>query len=197
MRKGEATRTRIVDAATRLAAVRGLTAVSLADVAEAVGLSKSGIFKHFESKEDMHMAVVETVMRRFRDFVFAGVAEMPPGRAPVEAMFDNWLAWGETEWRETGCPVMQLSVELDDQPGVLRDMMQAELRAFREAAVGQVRRLREPPLSEDEAQSTYFQMKSFILGQLDARRMMGDRNTPNTARAAFNVLLDRQGPAAA
>ena len=65
MRKGAATRARIVEEAGRLASVRGLGAVSLNDLAEAVGLSKSGVFKHFEDKEALHLAVLEAAVQRF------------------------------------------------------------------------------------------------------------------------------------
>lgn len=191
MRKGEATRARIVDAAARLAAVRGLTVVSLADVAEVVGLSKSGLFKHFESKEDMHMAVVQSVLDRFRDSVRKPAESHAPGRDRLETVFDRWLHWCDGEWGESGCPITQLSVELDDQPGPLRDYLQKRLRSFREAMVQEFQAVRDPPLAKAEAEAAYFQMKSFILGHSDARRMMGDADAVRTARAAFEALLDR------
>jgi AcrR family transcriptional regulator len=197
VKKGEATRARILEEATRQAALRGLKGVSLNDVAEAVGLSKSGLFKHFESKEDMHLAVVELVTDRFREWIWAPAAERTPGRARLEAVFDNWLRWGEEEWAESGCPIMQLSVELDDQPGPPRDLLHKQLQNFRKTVTREFVRLREPRLSDAEAQAAYFQMKSFILGHSDARRMMGDSDARQSARAAFDALLDRTARAAA
>jgi AcrR family transcriptional regulator len=198
LRKGEATRGRIIDSAARLAAVRGLTVVSLGDVAEVVGLSKSGLFKHFESKEDMQMAVVETVMERFGDFVWRPAETRPPGRGRLETVFERWLHWCESEWAESGCPINQLTVELDDQPGPPRDYLHKGLRAFRTAVIREFQALRDPPLGEAEAKAAYFQMKSFILGLSDARRMMGDADAERSAKAAFEALLDRTArPAAA
>jgi AcrR family transcriptional regulator len=197
LRKGDATRGRIIDAAAHLAAVRGLAAVSLNDVAEAVGLSKSGLFKHFASKEDMHLAVVEAVLDRFRDFIRTPAQALPPGRPRLEAIFDSWLRWSENEWAESGCPVNQLSIEFDDQPGPVRDLLQARLTVFRDAMVAEFQALRDPPLSRAEAQAAYFQMKSFIFGHSDARRMMGDADAARTARAAFQALLERTAKAAA
>jgi AcrR family transcriptional regulator len=133
--------------------VRGLTAVSLGDVAEVVGISKSGLFKHFESKEDMHMAVVEMVTDRFRDFVWAPAETRPHGRGRLEVSFERWLRWCESEWAESGCPIHQFSIELDDQPGPLRDRLQKSLKAFRKTCVREIEQLREPPLSEAEAQA--------------------------------------------
>lgn len=197
MRKGDATRARIIEAAARQAAIRGLAAVSLNDVAEDVGLSKSGLFKHFTSKDDMHIAVVETVLDRFRDFVRTPAQALPPGRPRLEAIFDNWLRWGENEWADSGCPVNQLSIEFDDQPGPVRDLLRARLGTFRDAVLAEFQALRDPPLAKAEAQAAYFQMKSFIFGHSDARRMMGDTDAGRTARSAFQALLDRTAKAAA
>ena len=69
MLKGEATRQRILDEAARQAALKGLTGLSLGDLAEAVGLSKSGLFKHFDSKEAMQLALVDQVLEHFSAFI--------------------------------------------------------------------------------------------------------------------------------
>jgi AcrR family transcriptional regulator len=197
MRKGEATRLRILDEAARQAALRGLTAVSLGDLAEQIGLSKSGLFKHFDSKEAMQHAVVEQVMDQFSAFVWRPARELPHGRARLERVFDLWLDWAESEWPKSGCPITAFSTELDDQPGELRDVFQGRLQAWRKTMVREIRALREPPLSEAEAQAAYFQMKSFVLGHSDARRMMGDADARRSAHAAFDALLDRTSRIAA
>lgn len=191
MRKGEATRSRIVDIAAREAATRGLMAVSLGDVAEAVGLSKSGIFKHFESKDAMQLAVVEACLDKFTETLLGPAERLAAGRPRLEAVFDAWLHWAERQWPDCGCPINAFSTELDDQPGPLRDLMRARLGVFRDTLISEFRRLREPPLTEAEAKAAYFQMKSFILGHSDARRMMGDADAERSALAAFDALLDR------
>ena len=196
MRKGESTRRRILEEAARQAAARGLTAVSLADVADAIGLSKSGLFKHFDSKEAMQMAVIALVMSRFEAFVWDAVKDQPHGVEWLNTVFERWLAW-EEEWPGAGCPVNSFIKELDDQPGPLRDDLRERLQAFRTRAIGEMRRIAEPPLSEDEARAAYFQMRSFVLGHSDASRMMGDADARAAARAAFQTLLERTVPAAA
>lgn len=143
MRKGEATRSRIVDIAAREAATRGLMAVSLGDVAEAVGLSKSGIFKHFESKEAMQLAVVEACLEKFTATIWTPAAALPAGRRRLEVVFDAWLHWGERQWPDSGCPINAFSMELDDQPGPLRDLLQKRLRAFRKTMVHEFQALRD------------------------------------------------------
>jgi AcrR family transcriptional regulator len=197
MRKGDATRLRIVGEAARQAAQRGLADVSLSDVADAVGLSKSGLFKHFESKEAMQLAVVAKVMDHYVDFIWTPASTRPAGRARVEAVFERWLDWAETEWPQSGCPVIAMSVELDDQPGALRDDFHARLQAWRRRLIDEFRCLRAPPLSVAEAQAAYFQMRSFVLGHSEARRMMGDADARKSAFAAFHALLERTSAQAA
>jgi AcrR family transcriptional regulator len=197
LRKGEATKLRILEEAARQGARRGLTAVSLADVADAIGLSKSGLFKHFDSKEAMHLAVLELVIARFTDFLLSPTRALPAGRPRLELLFQRWLDWGDAEWPDSGCPIHTFSIELDDQPGPLRDYLRIGLRAFRVQVLAEFMALRDPPLSEAEAQAAYFQMKSFILGHSDARRMMGDVDARRSAVAAFDALLDRTSRLAA
>jgi len=197
LRKGEATRARIVGEAARQAALRGLTGVSLADLADAIGISKSGLFKHFESKDDLHLAVVESVTERFTDMIWRPAQPLAPGRARLEVIFDRWLYWCEDEWPDSGCPINAFSIELDDQPGPLRDRLRKGLEGWRKTLLREFTLLRDPPLSEAEAQAAYFQMKSFILGHSDSRRMMGDADAKRSAKAAFEALLDRTSRAAA
>lgn len=197
MRKGEATRIRIVEEAARQAALRGLGAVSLADIADAVGLSKSGLFKHFDSKEAMELAIVEYVTLLFTEMTWRPAESLPTARERLARIFELWLDWEDKQWAEGGCPLMAFSVELDDQPGPVRDLLQKRLQQWKRTLVRQFQQLREPPLSEAEAQAAYFQMKSFALGHLDARRIMGDNDARRSAQAAFEALLDRTARAAA
>ena len=197
MRKGDATRERIVAEAARQAAQRGLADVSLADVADAVGLSKSGLFKHFESKEAMQLAVIDRVMARYLEFIWGDADALRPGRPRLEAVFERWLDWAENEWPESGCPVIALTVELDDQPGPLRDHFHARLQLWRQRLTDEFRALRTPPFPAADAQAAYFQMRSFVLGHSEARRMMGDVDARKSAFAAFHALLDRTAAQAA
>lgn len=197
MKKGDATRLRVLETAARQAAQRGLLAVSLGDVAEGVGLSKSGLFKHFESKEAMQHEILDLVLDRFDAFLYQPALSLPPGRHRLEMIYDRWLDWGETLWADSGCPLHTFSIELDDQPGSLQDHFRARLKVWRDKVTDEFQRLRDPPLSRDEANSAYFQMKSFLLGHGEARRMMGDHDARGAAVAAFQALLDRTARMAA
>lgn len=189
MKKGEATRLRILDEAERQAATRGLSTVSLNDVADAVGLSKSGLFKHFDSKEAMQMAVLDHAANRFVELVWQPNEHLPAGRRRLEGIFENWLDW--TDATRGGCLLAAASVELDDQPGPLRDLLQFRLQRWHRTLTREMQALRDPPVPELEARGAAYQMKSFMLGQADAARFLDEPESRAVARTAFHALLDR------
>ena len=196
LRKGEATRRRIVEAALQEAAQRGLGTLSLGDLARRAGLSKSGVVKHFRRKGSLELAVVEEATRRFAEVVRSPADRHPPGRQRLQGVFDGWLRWEDEVWRLTGCPLKALSTDLDDQPGPARDLLKARLAEFRTAVAAEIRRLRDPPLTEAEARTAYFELRSYFLGYSDARRMMGDEYAQKQLIASFEALLDRAAGAA-
>lgn len=191
MRKGEATRARIVDEAARQASIRGLRAVSLADLAVGVGLSKSGVFKHFEDKDDLQMAVLRATVRRYLALIWAPALQEPAGRQRVSVIFDRWMDWVELESGPGGCLIMQASREFDDQPGPIRDYLKECHVSWQRLMAGELKAAASPPLSEQAAIQAAFDMKSYILGFAEQRRLMDDQNSRTWARAAFDTLLAR------
>ena len=195
--KGAATHARLIDEAMTQVTVRGLAAVSLQDVAGAAGVSKSAVLKHFQSKEALQTEVVDAMIERFKAAVWDPAEPLPAGRERLDRIFQGELDWIDGEDRPGGCPLKAAAIELDDQPGPLRDLLRKQLQGFRKTVTREFHALRDPPLSEAEAQAAYFQMKSFVLGHSDARRMMGDDDARRSATAAFEALLDRSSRAAA
>lgn len=191
MSKGDVTRIRILEECGRQAAARGLEGVSLSEVATAVGLSKSGLLKHFESKESMQLAALGQAMDHFTEFVWMHALAMPRGRARLEKVFERWILWAEVECAENGCLIRAASTELDDRPGALRDYLRGRLQAWYDKLTAEMRLLRDPALKEDEARRAVFQMRSFILGHGEARRLLEDTGAKRAAREAFAALLDR------
>jgi AcrR family transcriptional regulator len=189
VKKGEATRLRILVEAERQAATRGILTVSLNDVADAVALSKSGLFKHFDSKEAMQLAVLEYAADRFVEMVWRPNEHLPAGRARLEGVFERWLDWGDST--RGGCLLAAASVELDDQPGALRDLLQFRLQRWHRTLTREMQALRDPPIPEDEARAAAYQMKSYMLGQADMARFLDETDSRAVARAAFKGLLDR------
>src|SRR5207248_1325407 len=120
MAKGEQTRQAILARAFELANVVGVGGVTIGRLAEQTGLSKSGLFAHFGSKEALEVAVVEEASRQFVQHVMVPALREPRGEPRVRALFERWLDWG---LRAGGCFFVGASAELDDRPGPPRDSL--------------------------------------------------------------------------
>ena len=120
MSKGDETRQVILTRALALANVVGLSGVTIGRLAEDTGLSKSGLFAHFGSKEALDVAVVEEAGRQFVQEVMVPALAEPRGEPRIRALFERWLEWGE---RPGGCFFVGASAELDDRPGPARDAL--------------------------------------------------------------------------
>jgi AcrR family transcriptional regulator len=120
MAKGEATRHAILARALELAKLVGLSGLSIGRLAEDTGLSKSGLFAHFGSKEALCVAVVEEAARQFVVSVIAPALQKPRGEPRVRALFDRFIDWGQ---QPGGCFFVAAIAELDDQPGPPRDRL--------------------------------------------------------------------------
>jgi AcrR family transcriptional regulator len=118
--KGEQTRQAILTRAFELATVVGVTGLSIGRLAEATGLSKSGLFAHFGSKEALEVAVVEEAARQFVQEVMVPALRERRGEPRVRALFARWWAWGN---KPGGCFFLAASTELDDRPGPQRDAL--------------------------------------------------------------------------
>jgi AcrR family transcriptional regulator len=131
MAKGQETRERILDRALELATIVGIEGLSIGELAKAAEMSKSGLFAHFDSKEDLQIEVLKSASEQFIQNVISPALREPRGEPRVRALFDRWLAW-ET-LRTGGCPFMAASFELDDKPGPVRDALEATQRDWVDA----------------------------------------------------------------
>ena len=133
MTKGEETRAAILDQAVTMATRIGLEGLSIGSLAGETGMSKSGLFAHFESKQNLQLAVLQTSVDRFISQVVAPALGEARGLPRVRALFENWLAWSNDPGRPGGCFFIAAANELDDRPGPLRDRLVAYQRDWLEA----------------------------------------------------------------
>ncbi len=128
MTKGQDTKERILDEALDLVSTVGIEGLSIGELAKATEMSKSGLFAHFNSKEDLQLEVLRTGTTHFIETVVSPALREPRGEPRVRALFERWLAW-ET-LRAGGCPFMAATFELDDRPGRLRDALETTQRQW-------------------------------------------------------------------
>ncbi len=119
--KGEETRGLILRRALSRATQVGLTGLSIGALARDIGMSKSGLFAHFGSKEGLQRAVLEVGASRFVDEIVMPSIALPRGEPRVRALYENWMDWTQTSNREGGCIFVSCASELDDRPGPVRD----------------------------------------------------------------------------
>jgi AcrR family transcriptional regulator len=189
--KGEQTRERILDCACRLASRDGLDGVSIGGLAAELGLSKSGLFAHFGSKEDLQVAVIDAAALMFEQAVIRPALLAPRGRPRIERWFDNWLRWVGDAKAPGGCLFVAAAVELDDREGKPRDVLVGHQRALMKAIARAVWLAVEEGhfRSGVDGQQFAFEMYAIVLGCSHAKRLLRDPRAESRARAAFRRLV--------
>jgi AcrR family transcriptional regulator len=123
MRKGEATKSEILDLAVEEARRDGLEALTIGRLARALEMSKSGLFSHFRSKQNLQKAVLEHAAGLFYRQVMRPAFEKSRGEPRLRALFNNWLSWARSDDVDGGCIFLAAASELDDDEGPVRDCL--------------------------------------------------------------------------
>lgn len=129
--KGAATRDLILDRAYAIACRDGVEGLSIGDLAQASGMSKSGVFAHFGSREALQLAVIEQGARRFGEKVLIRALKQARGMPRLRAIVQHWFDWVRDN--RQGCLIMGAVSEYDSRPGPLRDAVVDAMRHWREA----------------------------------------------------------------
>ena len=128
--KGAATRDTIIDRAYEIARLSGVEGLTIGPLAQAVGMSKSGVFAHFGSREDLQLAVLQVAAERFGEAVLAPALAQPRGLPRLRAIMRHWFDWGSCN--EGSCVLIASVSEFDDRPGPLRDEVLRNERRWQE-----------------------------------------------------------------
>lgn len=188
MSKGDDTRQAILGRAFELAAVIGVSGLTIGRLAEETGLSKSGLFAHFGSKEALDVAVVEEASRQFVQEVMVPALREPRGEPRVRALFERWLVWSQ---RPGGCFFVGASAELDDRVGPSRDALaRADKDWLDELAKAARIAVREghftPALDPDQFA---FELNGIMLSFHQFHRFLREPDALARSRRAFDRLV--------
>jgi AcrR family transcriptional regulator len=191
--KGERTRAAILDAGMRVASQSGLDGLTIGALAETTGLSKSGLFAHFGSRDELLLAVLAHARERFSEVVVRPALDHPRGVPRVRAMFVNWLDWTESADLPGGCPMVGAAAEYDDRPGAVRDALAAGQRAWGETLKRAViQGIDEGQLAAGtDAEQLVFELFGIALVTHHHRRLLGYSKARSRALAAFEALVAR------
>lgn len=190
--KGDATRRTILETALGLASELGLEGLTIGTLAKQVGMSKSGLYAHFASKEVLQCAVLDTAAASFVDAVLAPAFKAPRGVPRVRAMHDRWIVWA-TELMPGGCPFVAAATELDDRPGPARDALVGHMRDVLDAierAAGIAVREGHFHESLDTSQFAY-EFWANLVSYHHYVRLLRAEAAPERARLALEGLLQR------
>jgi AcrR family transcriptional regulator len=191
MQKGQLTRAAILDSALSLASQMGLEGLSIGALAEVAGMSKSGVFAHFGSREELQIAVIREYHRRFEEEVFFPAMREPRGVPRLRALFERWLRRVSVEV-DSGCIYISGAVEFDDRPGPVRDALVSMVRAWQDALERAIRiAIEDGQLKPDtDAQQMLFEMHGLILALHHDARLMRTPGAPQRARLAYERLVN-------
>ena len=191
MAKGEKTRTKILEKAASLASVCGLEEMSIGNLAKATGLSKSGLFAHFNSKENLQTQVIQWVAEMFADQVMRPAFKEPRGIPRIRAIFENWKDWIDGDSLPGGCIMIASSTEFSDKPGAVRDevvtMMDTLLESLTKTAQIAVNEGHFKP--DTDPRQFAFEFESLLHGYHLLQRLLKDPNARKRSDLALERLL--------
>jgi AcrR family transcriptional regulator len=191
--KGEQTRAAILDEALKIARRLGLEGLTIGTLADATGMSKSGMFAHFGSREDLQLAVLEHGARQYGEMVLMPALKIDRGLPRLRALFERWLDWTLQTATPGGCIMISTAHEYDDRPGLIRDAaveMQRRGSGVSERAVRLA--IEEGHLKNDtDPGQIAFEMLGIVLASHNHGRLLGDKAARRRALAAFDALIAR------
>lgn len=192
--KGEATRARIIEHALELARHVGLESLSIGDLAQELGLSKSGLFAHFGSKERLLLDVLDVAAEHFTDRIFRPAVTQPRGEARLAALFETWLEQIDSrELPGSSCVFMASAFEWDDRQGPVRERVVSHFRTLHATLARAVQiAIEEKQFRADLDPEQFAHELHGILLQhhLEARLLRNDKATLHARRAFEHLLAD-------
>jgi len=192
MSKFDSTHERILWRGLEIVSERGVTGVSLGGLAERAGLSKSGLFAHFRSKEDLQLEILRFAEGEFEREVLAPALEAPEGLPRLRAFMGRWLGWAPRCGLPGGCPFAGAMFELDDlAEGPVRDYLVESQRTWAVMALGLIgEAVALGHLHKDlDAEQFAWQLSGVYLAHHVSQRLVRDPDADERAYAAFESLL--------
>ncbi|HEY8234393.1 MAG TPA: TetR/AcrR family transcriptional regulator [Vicinamibacteria bacterium] len=191
MGKGSETRQLILERAAQTASRSGLDGLTIGQLAGELGLSKSGLFAHFHSKEALQVQTLRHAAELFVDRVVRPALKAPRGEPRLRALFERWLAWAQADVLKGGCLFVAAATELDDLDGPARDELVRQQRDWLELIANVAR----TGVGEGHFQAGLdteqlaHDLHGVMLAYHHARRLLRDPRAPQRARSAFDALV--------
>jgi AcrR family transcriptional regulator len=191
--KGTATRELIVERAFGIARRNGLEGLSIGELATAVGMSKSGVFAHFGSREDLQRSVLDWTAQRFADTVVRPALARPRGLPRLRAIVEGWFGWVLAN--QEGCVILGAAGEYDGRPGPMRDLIVGWLSEWNAQLAKAVRLCVETGelAADTDPELMAFELAALTEGLHNAR-LHDPARAEALARRSFERLIDSYSP---
>ena len=194
---GERSRRTILDAAARLATVEGIEGLSIGALAKAIGMSKSGLYAHFGSKEELQLATIDAAQEVFDADVITPALEVDAGLGRVEALCERFLLHVERGVFPGGCFFASVAAELDTRPGPARDRIAAVQSSWADLIASNLRDAQDQRQLDPHAsiEQLTFELNAFIAHANTVFMLQDDHTVFDLARRAIHDRLRRSTPA--
>jgi AcrR family transcriptional regulator len=189
--KGEETRAQILTAAVHQASAAGFESLTIGTLAEKLGMSKSGLFAHFGSKQELQMAALDEAARQFTEQVFMPALKASRGVKRLKALLENWITWPQRANLPGGCPVDAATREYMHQPGALRDAaLDRQRQLDRELTKAVQLAIDTGELATDtDPRQFAFELVAIVLSSTRVAPLLGADEAYKRARVAFDRLV--------
>jgi AcrR family transcriptional regulator len=190
--KGARTKQGILDRAVDIASVEGLEGLTIGRLAEELEMSKSGLFAHFGSKEELQLATVEAARQRFVDSMFRPALKAPRGYPRLVAICRAWLAYIKRGVFPGGCFFAAASFEFDGRPGPIRDAVVAAMDVWLDALEKAIRMAKEEGhIDRDiDVKQLAFELNAIFFGANFSYQMRDDKRALGRAWKAIETRLE-------
>ena len=194
LQKGQQTKAAIVDAALGLATHIGLEGLSIGALADVTGMSKSGVFAHFGSREELQISVIREYHQRFEQEVFYPALTAPRDVARLRALFDNWMKRTSVEI-DSGCIYISGAVEFDERSGPVRDALVDSVLTWHAAMRRAIQQCKEcgDLQAEVKEEQMLFEIHGLILALHYEARFLRHAGSIEHALTGFDNILARYG----
>jgi AcrR family transcriptional regulator len=194
--KGQRTRNSILEAAAALATEEGLEPLSIGRLAEATAMSKSGLFAHFGSKEELQLATVDYAATLFVSEVIDPARTAPKGLARIWALCDHMIGYAERQVFPGGCFFAATSFEFNNRPGPVRDRIEEMIRSWLSYLEHAVEQAQEEGELDPKAnpREVAFQLDAFAQASNAQYQLFRDPQVFDDARRAIQERLESLRP---
>ncbi len=195
--KGDLTKNAILTIALPIVSKVGFKGITIGNLADEMAMSKSGLFAHFRSKEQLQLAILDFAARDFVDKVLTPALKHPRGQPRVQALFDSWLLWDRSRHLPGGCVFVTAGIELDDdEPGPVRDRLVQLQRDWHEAVATAAKiAVKEGHFRPDfDAEQFAHDFYGVMLAYHHSSRLLRDPKAEDRVQMAFRMLLAQCRP---